>query len=254
MARGLSKSDAMKQIRALGAFVQWIPDIEEFRVNIPTGNEDTAYYTNDAQDAVGTARMMLQRYYAKKHNPMVRYKGAKNPMATQRIITDARGLARLMKNPTIRRRVRNIAEGATEGTGPTRRFLPFRDSGDYDPSRLGKRSLAHETAAIRAEYDPGYRKRKAAKKKKAVKRVAAKKRAPAKKRAATKKRKPAAKKRNPGKYRVEGSNEHFSTLAKARTRAKYLSSRIGGWGIVTTQSNTGERIIVAEYYAGQKKI
>ena len=31
----------------------------EYRVNFPGGTEDTAYYTDDAQDAIGTARLMV---------------------------------------------------------------------------------------------------------------------------------------------------------------------------------------------------
>jgi hypothetical protein len=119
--------------------------------------------------------------------------GERNPRRRrgggQVIVTDARGLARLMKNPGIRRRVRNIAEGATDGG----RFIPFREASDYDPSRLSKSSLAHEDAATRAAFDLGYRKRKAAKKKAAAKKRTGVKRA-TKKRPAAKKRR----KRNPG--------------------------------------------------------
>lgn len=157
------------------------------------------------------------------------------------IITDAHGLARLMRNPSVRRRVKNISEGATVGTGSGRRFLPFREAGDYDPSRLSKRSLAHETADVRSEFDPEYRKRMAAKRKKAVKKATVKKAV----KKATKKvsRKPAAKKRrraNPGVFLLSKSGRTFNTLGKARVEAKKESKMYGETYI--ENAVTGQRL------------
>lgn len=45
-------------IHGMGMSVQWNSDTREFRVNFPGGAEATAYYTNDADDAIGTAKAM----------------------------------------------------------------------------------------------------------------------------------------------------------------------------------------------------
>jgi hypothetical protein len=47
-------------IRALGANVRYSDG--EYRVNIPRGTESTAYYTDDAVDAYGTAKLMMHRH------------------------------------------------------------------------------------------------------------------------------------------------------------------------------------------------
>lgn len=47
-----------------GIVCRWKSETNEYRVNFRDGTEDSAYYTNDADDAAGTARAMWnQRYY-----------------------------------------------------------------------------------------------------------------------------------------------------------------------------------------------
>lgn len=53
----MNVKEAIKQIRAIGCTVNRTAE-REFRVNIKGGNEDSAYYTSDAEDAVSTARKM----------------------------------------------------------------------------------------------------------------------------------------------------------------------------------------------------
>ena len=52
----LTHTAAFKAIRDLGMTVHCCDG--EWRVNFPNGKEATAYYTDDAQDAVDTARAM----------------------------------------------------------------------------------------------------------------------------------------------------------------------------------------------------
>lgn len=47
-------------LRAVDMVVRRTPD-GEYRVNFPMGSERTAYYTNDAQDAINTGIMMRQQ-------------------------------------------------------------------------------------------------------------------------------------------------------------------------------------------------
>jgi hypothetical protein len=54
--------EAFKLIRSMGAHVR--REAGEWRVNIPGGNEATAYYTDDTEDAILTARDMMQRLQA----------------------------------------------------------------------------------------------------------------------------------------------------------------------------------------------
>lgn len=55
----MTNTEARKQIKALGGNIVATIRDGEFRVNYRGGNEVTAYYTTDAQDAVDTARAML---------------------------------------------------------------------------------------------------------------------------------------------------------------------------------------------------
>lgn len=50
--------DTLKAISDLGMAGKYDPAVREFRVNYPKGREGTAYYTDDREDAVGTARLM----------------------------------------------------------------------------------------------------------------------------------------------------------------------------------------------------
>ena len=55
----MNTSQVLTAVRAMGMTCRY--DNGEYRVNIPTawgGSEATAYYTNDADDAIGTARIM----------------------------------------------------------------------------------------------------------------------------------------------------------------------------------------------------
>lgn len=56
----LTDKEAQKQIRETGATVSRKDG--EYRVNVPGGTEGTAYYTDDAKDAVGTAKHMMDTY------------------------------------------------------------------------------------------------------------------------------------------------------------------------------------------------
>ncbi len=53
-------NEAFDQIRATGAKVTRKDG--EFRVNVPGGTEGTAYYTDDAKDAIGTAKVMMSAH------------------------------------------------------------------------------------------------------------------------------------------------------------------------------------------------
>jgi hypothetical protein len=57
VAGKLTIKEAMFRIRQMGLTVGRTAH-REFRINFPDGTEGTAYYTNDAQDAVDTARAM----------------------------------------------------------------------------------------------------------------------------------------------------------------------------------------------------
>jgi hypothetical protein len=50
--------ETVAAIRATGATVSCRGG--EWRVNVPDGTEATAYYTDDAEDALGTARVMME--------------------------------------------------------------------------------------------------------------------------------------------------------------------------------------------------
>ena len=49
--------DTLSAIRALGLTANWT-QFAEYRINFVGGDEATAYYTNDAEDAVKTAEHM----------------------------------------------------------------------------------------------------------------------------------------------------------------------------------------------------
>ncbi len=56
-----SKREVVRQIRGMGMRVKWLSDDQEWRVAMPDNNEDSAYYTPDAEDAISTARRMKRR-------------------------------------------------------------------------------------------------------------------------------------------------------------------------------------------------
>lgn len=59
------QADTFRAIKSLGMTVRKT-EYDEFRVNIKGGTEATAYYTNDLDDALATARQMkLQRATAR---------------------------------------------------------------------------------------------------------------------------------------------------------------------------------------------
>lgn len=53
----MTQKEVLKLVRATGATVSRT-EFGEYRVNIKGGNEATAYYTNDGQDAIDTAWAM----------------------------------------------------------------------------------------------------------------------------------------------------------------------------------------------------
>ena len=57
-AHAVRKADAIAAIRATGSSAKYHDG--EWRVNVPGGSEATAYYTNDADDAINTARRMME--------------------------------------------------------------------------------------------------------------------------------------------------------------------------------------------------
>lgn len=54
----ISKTSAIKAIKDLPGITARSTECGEIRVNYKMGNESTAYYTDDAQDALDTAKMM----------------------------------------------------------------------------------------------------------------------------------------------------------------------------------------------------
>lgn len=68
----MNKADTVKAIKALGMLGQWKADVQEWRVTYRPGEldanvtidnarrEECAYYTDDAQDAIDSARAMRQ--------------------------------------------------------------------------------------------------------------------------------------------------------------------------------------------------
>lgn len=59
-----TQKQALTAIRRLGASVRYFSEWREYRVNIPGGNEATAYYTDDLDDAIGTAKQMMKHYHS----------------------------------------------------------------------------------------------------------------------------------------------------------------------------------------------
>jgi len=57
--RGSTVAATKAAIRATGASVKYQEG--EWQVNVPRGTEATAYYTSDAEDAIGTARALMAR-------------------------------------------------------------------------------------------------------------------------------------------------------------------------------------------------
>lgn len=62
----MTQKDVISKIRAMGLSVRCIDG--EYRVNYPGGAESTAYYTDDASDAVATARVMAKSKSMRKKN------------------------------------------------------------------------------------------------------------------------------------------------------------------------------------------
>ena len=62
----------LKAIHAMGMEATYDQDVDEYRVNIPGGTEATAYYTPDADDAIGTAKAMKEHraQHGGKRNPV----------------------------------------------------------------------------------------------------------------------------------------------------------------------------------------
>lgn len=58
--KAINKTEAVKQIKALGLSGRATGYGSEIRVNLWGGREATAYYTDDPQDAIDTARRMIQ--------------------------------------------------------------------------------------------------------------------------------------------------------------------------------------------------
>ena len=56
----LRKQDVVDQVKALGLRAKWQAEWNEWKVNYPGGEEATAYYTSDGQDAIDTARRMAK--------------------------------------------------------------------------------------------------------------------------------------------------------------------------------------------------
>ena len=56
----MNLSQTVAAVKAQGLTCKWLPDTQEFRVNVRLGTEATAYYTQDPADAIGTARAMAQ--------------------------------------------------------------------------------------------------------------------------------------------------------------------------------------------------
>lgn len=52
----MTLAEAKKLVRVYGCTLR--EKVGEYRVNLLGGSEDTAYYTNDLDDAVETARLM----------------------------------------------------------------------------------------------------------------------------------------------------------------------------------------------------
>lgn len=50
----------LRTIRINGCTAGYRSDLREFRVNVRGGNERSAYYTNDRDDAIKTAKVMAE--------------------------------------------------------------------------------------------------------------------------------------------------------------------------------------------------
>lgn len=57
----MTQRETKKQIRDAGMRSSYDSDTEEWRVAFPDNDEDSAYYTDDAEDAVNTARAMAEQ-------------------------------------------------------------------------------------------------------------------------------------------------------------------------------------------------
>lgn len=56
----MTRREIKAGVEALGMKVRWTGNGREMRVNFPGGGESTAYYTEDGEDAIGTAKAMAK--------------------------------------------------------------------------------------------------------------------------------------------------------------------------------------------------
>jgi hypothetical protein len=56
----LSIQSVIAVVKSFGMTCAWKPDTREYRVNFKGGSEDSAYYTQDGQDAIDTARILAR--------------------------------------------------------------------------------------------------------------------------------------------------------------------------------------------------
>jgi len=52
--------ETLQAVKATGARIRWISESREFRIVVPGGSEDSAYYASDSLDAIGTALHMMR--------------------------------------------------------------------------------------------------------------------------------------------------------------------------------------------------
>jgi hypothetical protein len=60
----MTVKDTMKAIKAIGCSVRRT-DEREYRINVPNGTEESAYYTTDSDDALKTAWAMIKAFESK---------------------------------------------------------------------------------------------------------------------------------------------------------------------------------------------
>lgn len=57
----LAIKETIRRVKLIeGMTARWIADTKEYRVNYKDGDEQSAYYTGDAIDAIGTALQMRE--------------------------------------------------------------------------------------------------------------------------------------------------------------------------------------------------
>jgi hypothetical protein len=57
----MTLKDLTKAAQAIGMTIRWNADYREYRVNFRSGDEATACYTNDRDDALATAQAMAKQ-------------------------------------------------------------------------------------------------------------------------------------------------------------------------------------------------